>query len=273
MIAQVTDRRLLGSLIRRGFTLIELLMVIAIIALLVALLIPALASAYLRSKEAAELAEINSLTVALESFKDRFGVYPPSQIILREDGDYSDATMSGVNNIVSQSPNSTENLIFGGVHHPARGPGGVFLRDVTVQYLRRIWPQLPLNTGPTAGVAPGIVFPPAANANYYDWNGDGTYTPGTFLLSGDECLVFFLGGIPIGEPVDNPSIRSGQGLPGTLGFNKQPFNPTIRPVAGASISRDGPFHEFDSGRLADWDQNGFWEFLPLRKSRPVCGYA
>src|SRR5262245_37802242 len=165
-----------------GFTLIEMLMVFVIIAILVGILVPVVAGAFRRGKEAAEITEINSISVALESFKDRFGVYPPSQIILREDGDYSDTTMASVNNIVSQFPNSTENLITGGVHHPQRGAGGVFLRDVTVQYLRRIWPQLPLNTGATAGFAPGIVTA-GPNANFYDWNGDKTFTAGTFLLS------------------------------------------------------------------------------------------
>ena len=215
---------------------------------------------------------MSSIVTTLQTFKDRFGVYPPSQMILMENGDYSTATM-GSASVPGQS--GMVNLVNGGVHTPTQGVGGVFLRDVSVQYLRRIWPQISLNTSGSAGNAPGIVTTgPAASQFFYDWNGNGVYDSGAYLLSGDECLAFFLGGIPTGEPHDNSAIRTGQGPPGCLGFSKNPINPTLPPIAGtATAGRDGPFYEFDSGRLVDWDQNGFWEFLPLRRPARVGGYA
>ncbi len=54
----------------RGFTLVELLVVIAIIALLAALLLPALASARERSKGAACLANLRQMGIAVRAYAD-----------------------------------------------------------------------------------------------------------------------------------------------------------------------------------------------------------
>src|SRR6185503_11718589 len=113
-------------------TLIELLMVLAIIGLLAALLLPAIMGAFQRGKEAAEAAEISNLSTALQKFKDRFGVYPPSHFVLFEDGNYSAANWGRyfANGEVGASPNQAS----------------ICVRAVTVQYIRRIWPQLVINT-------------------------------------------------------------------------------------------------------------------------------
>jgi general secretion pathway protein G len=245
--------------LRTGFTLVELLVVFLVIAILIGILVPVIAGAYGRGRQAAELTEMNSIATTLQQFKDRFGVYPPSQIILREDGDYSSTATGGTN------PPGWNDV-------PAQGVGAVLLLDLSVQYLRRIWPQMSLNTGPGAGVAPGVVTS-GPNPFFYDWNGNGVYDSTPWYLSGDECLVFFLGGIPTGEPRNNPAIRAGQGPPGVLGFSKVPANPTTPPIAAAAAGRDGPFYTFDSARLVDWDLNGFWEFLPNRRPGQFGGYA
>jgi prepilin-type N-terminal cleavage/methylation domain-containing protein/prepilin-type processing-associated H-X9-DG protein len=57
----------------QGFTLIELLVVVAIIALLVALLLPALASAKERGKGAACLSNLRQLGIAIRAYADDFG--------------------------------------------------------------------------------------------------------------------------------------------------------------------------------------------------------
>jgi general secretion pathway protein G len=251
--------------VRFGFTLVEVLMVMLLIAILVGLLVPVIAAAYRRGREAAEITEINSLVTVIERFKDRYGVYPPSQIILREDGDYSSASGSPVAAITNDQP--------------MLGVGGVFVKEVSIQYLKRIWPQIQLNTSSSTGGPPRYID---TNNNgqvdsgepFYDWNGNNTFDDVTYYLSGDECLVFFLGGIPAGQPLDNPTVRAGQGPPSTNGFSRDPRNPTIAPIAGtATVSRDDVRYEFDSKRLADWDQNSFYEYLPLRRPGNRGGYA
>ena len=52
---------------------------------------------------------------------------------------------------------------------------------------------------------------------WYDFNGNGVDWTRPYILQGHECLVFFLGGIPLS---DHPP--SGYGM---TGFGKDPTNP------------------------------------------------
>src|SRR5437868_1562892 len=67
---------------RGGFTLIEMLLVLAIIATLAALLLAAVFRASLFAQGLGGANDVRQLTVALESFKGKFGFYPPSRIKL-----------------------------------------------------------------------------------------------------------------------------------------------------------------------------------------------
>ncbi len=61
----------------RGFTMTELLVVIAIIGILMAFLLPALAKARATARRGAAKQTMNTLSMALEKYRDDFKYYPP----------------------------------------------------------------------------------------------------------------------------------------------------------------------------------------------------
>ncbi len=198
----------------RGFTLVELLVVILILAVLIALLLPAINAAVRTAKNAAVGSEINQLAQALASFKAKYGDYPPSRILLCEDGDWSAANIP-----VSQSP--------------PLGTGDITLAQLaqrSVAALRKFFPSV---TFSTAGK-----WWTNLNGQYYDFNGNGTFDQNHYILQGHQCLVFFLGGIP---------QVTAAGF-GASGFAKNPLNPFVN--SSITTNRQAPFFEFDSGRLA-----------------------
>ena len=69
---------------RNAFTLIEILVVITIIGILTAFLLPALSGVRRTARIAQVRTEITSLEGAIENFKLKFGIQPPSQIVLKE---------------------------------------------------------------------------------------------------------------------------------------------------------------------------------------------
>jgi len=75
--------------------------------------------------------------------------------------------------------------------------------------------------------------------------------PGEIKLNGAECLVFFLGGLQ----------NRDTSAPVIAGFSKNPKTPwTI------SENSDGPFMEFDLGRVSDMDGDLIFEYLD-----PIAG--
>ncbi len=69
---------------RRGFTLIELLAVIAILSILMAFLVPAVLNARRAALVTQVTSDILTFDNAIKSFKNEFGVEPPSMITLSE---------------------------------------------------------------------------------------------------------------------------------------------------------------------------------------------
>ncbi len=63
---------------RTGFTIVELLAALGIIALMVGLLIPALSMVRRTAKETKQKAQFTTISLALTTFKNDYGDYPPS---------------------------------------------------------------------------------------------------------------------------------------------------------------------------------------------------
>lgn len=194
---------------RPAMTLIEILVVLAIIALLASLVSVAVISLLGRGEDAKVAAEIMQLSSALQDFKQRFGIYPPSSFTLRQN----------MNAYASDPTNA--------------------------RIVAKIWPRL----GGTSG------------SNPIDWGVPPKSLP--IALEPDQCLVFFLGGIP------------NQSAPGCLGFSTSPSNP------GANTSeRIGPFFNFESGRLISRTGNSFYSYvdaypvtLPSQSRQPYVYFS
>ncbi len=146
----------------RGFTLVELLAVILILAALVALLLPALNGALRTAKNAAVGGEINQLAQALASFKARYGDYPPSRILLAEDGNYNAVTSNQTLSISGQ----TQDITLGQ------------LAQRSVAALRKFFPSVNLSTSQAVWTNP--------QGPCYDFNGNGQFDPGHNILQGHQ---------------------------------------------------------------------------------------
>ena len=72
----------------RAFTLIELLVVIAIIAILTAVILPALSGSKGKARDAQRVSDVSQLQLALELYFDRCGQYPAAVQIGGSSGPY-----------------------------------------------------------------------------------------------------------------------------------------------------------------------------------------
>jgi general secretion pathway protein G len=215
--------------VRGGFTLIELLIVMVVVLLLAGLLLGAVLVVRGRVRVVQQVAEITQLDLALTKFKEKYGIFPPSRIRLRE-WDFRAAT-------------------------PAAGSTAYVQTDPfdqhSITYLRRIWPSIKLwvqNAGSN------VETPDNGSIGQWfaDNSGNGPAAPQVYELEGDECLVFFLGGICEKTGTDKYILH---------GFTDDPSNPSRvpSPVAwGAAVpaatstrvqKRIPSTFPFDVGRL------------------------
>lgn len=216
--------------------MVELLVVILIIAILMALLLPAVFAAVRAANDARVSAEEQNLQTALADFKNKFGEYPPSRIIL---WNLTAGTTTGAGTY--------------GASGTAVATGDIDVGDLnkrTVRAMRKYWPRAAayFPTTGTAGVS--ITWSSSASAG----------TNGYVILQGHECLVFFLGGMA--QPVNTAS-----GGWGMTGFSRDPANPFSSSV---TANRNPPLFEFAPQRLVDTDGDGFPSYIdPLSQATPV----
>ena len=194
----------------RGFTLVELLIVIAIISVLVSLLSSAVGKAVITAHRVRNQNEISQLATAVENFKQKFGIYPPSRILLGETlADYF------------QNGNLNQ-------------PKSQFHLD-SYTTLTTMFPRLNFKS-----------------SFFIDWDGSRTYTQ-PVILEGDQCLVFFLGGVPQFDQNQN-------NRPFCSGFSTNPADPTYH-VTHPGSDTIPPFFDFDSGRLAQRKPSRYLSYL------------
>jgi len=184
-----------STAVRGGFTLIELMVVIAIISILVALTAAAVIRVLVVGPRTQARVEIGQFEGSIEAFKAKYNVDgpPPSRIILRKFlSDY-------YNDPATRLSPKTQ------------------LDADSVQYLTTIFRGL-LTTWQQRGI------------NWHSsWTAINTSVSET--LEGDQCLVFFLGGIQVTGPN------------GCVGFSTDNHNPDN--LGGDRVS----FYEFKSNRL------------------------
>lgn len=202
---------------RGAFTLVELLVVISIILVLMSLLVAGVMKAGALGKRTSNTNDIQQLNAAVVNVMQQYNLtYIPSRIFIDED--------------LTQYANPTSNYA---KSVPAQ------LRIDSQTFLARMFPKL--NFTGTNPSAPTKI----------DWNGDGTAGDQEVILEGDQCLVFFVGGIP----------TSTGGVPGVTGFSTNPTDPAWH-VANPGAAVRGPFYEFRGDRLYEPRGQGtqFWSY-------------
>lgn len=106
----------------KGYTLIELMLVVALMAILAAICIPTMGTTISKAKEAATLANLNAMRMALSTYHDDHGTYPafPHGVI---DAGYSPALRDAlVPTYLREIPQTMES----GWHHPNSNKVGFF---------------------------------------------------------------------------------------------------------------------------------------------------
>lgn len=168
----------------RAFTLIELLVVIAIIAILTALILPALAGSKGKARDAQRVSDISQLQGALELYFDRCGDYPApdnnkidSTVLTQTDSNCP----SGVTfqTYISQVPTPPAGAGQSAYDYAVMSTSG----GLAVNYVLHAALESPNAAG--AKSLNGMPTPP----NGYSWSGSASYTCSNTSGSVDYCAT------------------------------------------------------------------------------------
>jgi hypothetical protein len=206
-----------------------MLVVVVIIGVIMGLISAAVVKARAAGTAARNRAEISQLELAVEAFKQKYGVYPPSRLLLCE-------KLSIYQQAVQAQPDLAQ------------------LAQDSIAFLTHMFPRLSSPNGMDRNY-PWSYTGPMTGTEFVDWNGNRRLDTTPMILEGDQCLVFFLGGIP-----DN--YRGGP--PNCTGFSTNGSNPAahIFPLPGGGDVNPSLF-QFGSDRLVFTRTDGSTPLHPL----------
>ncbi len=192
---------------------------ILILAILIALLLPAINAAVRTAKNAAVGGEINQLAQALAAFKNQYGDYPPSRIFLSEDGNLLPAE-------------STLSL-------PAGDISTAQLGQRSIAAMRKFFPRVTFNLGNLTGTT----------GKWYDFNGDGL----SVAVNGVDAAVHAPGSRMPGVLPGRHRAEHRFGLRHDgirQGPHESVHEQSLWAMPGYSGNRQTPFFQFVANRLA-----------------------
>jgi prepilin-type N-terminal cleavage/methylation domain-containing protein len=207
---------------RTGFTLVELLVVMAILAILVSLVVAGVFKYLELAPQTQTVNDIRQLAVAIESFKAKYLIYPPSSIFLSNNvADYSVA------------PNGPQSLA----------------------YLNAIWPRLNWTSidwsGGQGGIPAGGITLEGDQCLVFFLNGPGGVNANGWSVNPTNPTL--MTGPRVGPFFEFPLARLGTyAHPGTSQTTavSAMFPSFFDPYATPSIGKGQPYAFFCSGRSA-----------------------